>query len=292
MVLVLALAAGLWWNAGRRGAPPVAPSAGGEPKASTEKQDAALKPGATPRRVRPGKTPTAAEKAAQVERIKRDYDEIRAKTAADYTAAGTSFPGGLNAFLRQLALLERALHEDLAALLTPRELEDVEMRDTTAGQLVQRLLGDTAASEEQRREVFRVRRSFEDQFALTFDLTPPALYARESARLANQEKIRAILGDALFAAWLRGEGTDFAQITDFVARQGLPPDAALNLWRARNEFTTRRLELAARSDLSVEQRRLAQDLMLREAEVRVGAVLGPGAMEVAKQEVLNWLPRK
>jgi hypothetical protein len=95
--------------------------------------------------------------------------------SADYTAAGANFPGGMNAFLRQLALLEREMHGDFAAALTPRELEDYEMRESTTGQSVQRRLAGVAVTEEQRREVFRLQREFDDRFALVFDVTPPAL---------------------------------------------------------------------------------------------------------------------
>jgi len=50
-------------------------------------------------------TPLSPEKAARVEQIKRDYDDVRTKAAAEYSAAGRDFPGGLNGFLRQLTLL-------------------------------------------------------------------------------------------------------------------------------------------------------------------------------------------
>src|SRR5471032_1788042 len=173
---------------------------------------------------------SAADKSARIEKIRADYDEITAKISADYGAAGDKFPGGVNAFLRQLALLAREKHADLAAFLTPRELEDVEMRDTPAGQATQRQLGDTMATEEQRRAAFELERAFEDKFALTFDLAPAALLARESDRMATQAKIRGVLGDDLFGAWLRGEGTEYASTVAFAQQQGLAPGVPLDLW--------------------------------------------------------------
>ncbi len=235
---------------------------------------------------------SAAEKIAWAEQIKRDYDEIRKKVSADYTAAGTNFPGGLQAFLRQLALLEKEKHVDLAALLDPKELEDLEMRETTSGQLVQRLLGETAASEEQRRRVFRLQYEFDDRFALTFDISPPALLEREAARQALQEKICEVMGNDFFVSWLKGEGETFTQLTAFTEKQGLPAGAALDVWRAKNEFTLRRLELSARRDLTNEQLRAAQTQVRVNTEARLMAILGPGALTVAYHEVLGWLPRK
>ncbi len=235
--------------------------------------------------------PTAAEKAALIAKIKRDYDEIRLKASADYTAAGASFPGGLNAFLKQLALLEREKRADFARVLTPRELEDLELRETTAGNLVQRLLGSAPETEEQRRAVFRLQRAFEDQFALTFDLTPRALFERESARQRTQEEIRAVLGDEAFGTWLRGEGDDFPRWVEFAGKNGLPPTAPLELWRAKNEFTRRRLELAAQK-LPPEALQGAQAALAQEMEARAMQIVGPGLLQAARNDVLGWLPKR
>jgi hypothetical protein len=235
---------------------------------------------------------TAAEKVAHVERIRRDYDEMRAKVAADYAAAGGSFPGGLSAFLRQLALLEREKRADLAAVLDAVEFETWERRETPAGQLVQRLLGDTVATEEQRAAAFRLRREFDDRFALSFDLTPQVLWERETARQALQAELRAVLGDALFAAWLRGEGDDFARFGAFVSRQGLAPGVAFELWQTKNTFLRQRLEAAARPGVSPEALRATQAVLVREAEERVAALVGPGLLPLARSEVLDWLPGK
>jgi hypothetical protein len=293
-VFVLAGLAG-WWVVSRQPeSPPLAqPAARGGPQPVPPVPTSTTGGGgAAKTTVAPKSALSAAEKQARVEQIKKDYTELRAKAAAEFAAAKGNFPGGLNAFLRQLALLEREMHNDFAAFLEPRELEDLEMRDTTAGQLVQRVLGDTTATEEQRREAFRLHRGFENQFALTFDLTPPALLARERERLATQEKIHAALGDQLFGSWLRGEGPEFGQMSEFVARHGLSQDAALNLWRARNELTLRRLELAAQATLTGDALRQAQEVVTRQAEARILAILGAGALESARREALGWLPRK
>lgn len=288
-----------WWSARGRLEPAVARPALTKP-ATPSRPDAAAEGAAARRRARPPEPPaprsvSAEEKAARIEKINRDYDEIRAKSSADFSAAGASFPGGLNAFLRQLALLEREKRADLAAVLSPPELEDFELRETTAGQLVQKLLGETGATEEQRRAVFRLQRDFEDKFALTFELAPAALLQREASRHATQERIHAVLGDTLFGAWLQGEGGDYAQFAKFAAAQGLPPEAPLQLWRARNEFTLKRLELLAQHTeraQPAEQLRAAQAALAQQTEARVLSIVGQGAMPVARAEVLGWLPRK
>ena len=287
----------LWWWSSRGGRQPAAVK---RPVGQTILRVAAGSAPAGIPRARPPEPPapptlSPGEKAARVEKINRDYDEIRTKASADYSAAGPSFPGGLNAFLRQLALLEFEKRADLAAVLSPSELEDLEWRETTAGQLVQKLLGDTPATETQRRAVFRLQRAFEEKFALTFDVAPAALLQRETARHTLQEQIHAVLGDALFAAWLQGEGGDYAQFVKFAAVQGLPAEAPLQLWRAKNEYTLQRLELHAQNTerrLPAEQMRAAQAALTQQTEARILAIVGQGAMPAARAEVLSWLPRK
>jgi hypothetical protein len=235
---------------------------------------------------------SVAEKNARVEKIKRDYEEIRGKASAEYSAAGANFPGGLNAFLHQLGLLEREKRADLAKILSPDELENLELRETSAGQLVQRLLGGTNATDEQRRAVFRLQREFEDRFALTFDVAPAALFTREAARQQNQEKIRAVLGDQLFGAWLADEGGDYASFAAFAQRERLAATLPLELWRAKNEFALRRLELGTNAGFSAEQRTAATKQVAQEIEARLMNLVGGGAWHAARSEVLHWLPRR
>lgn len=233
--------------------------------------------------------PLSAAKAARVAQIKQDYDEVRAKAAADYAAAGKDFPGGLNGFLRQLALLEREKRADYAGILTPRELEDLEIKETTAGQTVQRLLGDSAATEEQRRAVFRQQLAFEDRFALTFDLKPGALLEREIVRREVNDAIRATLGDRLFLQWLRGEGADYTTMVDFATRQGLPEEASIELWRVRNDFNLGRLKINSAGAMPTTQFRAAHGELARQTELRLIGIVGAGTVQLERTGVFGWL---
>lgn len=295
-VALALLAVGGWWLGRPEGAPPesVSPASatagraepGKKPEASVNKTP--VSSAATSAAARPL---TAAEKAARIEQIKRDYDEVRAKIAAEYSAAGKEFPGGLNAFLRQLALLEREKRADFAAILDAAELEALEYRETTSGQLVTKLLDGTTASDDLKRAVFRKQLAYEDRFALTFDITPKGLLDRETARQAVQGEIRTVLGDALFTTWLRGEGSDVDGVTRLVKTHGLPPERIFELWQAKNEFVLRRLELNTRGLEAAQVKGLQRELA-REMNARVDSLLGTTVPELARREALGWLPAK
>jgi hypothetical protein len=231
----------------------------------------------------------SAEKVERIAKIRRDYDEIRAKMSSDYTAAGDKFPGGLNAFLKQLALLEREMHEDFARALTPRELEDYEMHESTTGQTLQRRLAGVATTDEQQRVVYRVQREFDDRFALVFDLSPPALWERMKVQDEARQKIRAALGDEVFAVWLNAEDPSFGAMRGLAAQKGLPQSAGDELWRIKNDWTLRKLEIAAQRGLSPEQRTAMQAAWVGQIRSRVAVLVGADALAPGV-EALAWLP--
>jgi len=150
----------------------------------------------------PRPTLSADEKALRVGKINHDYAAIRLTALRAYGEAGEAFPGGSHTLQRQLALLEREKRADLAAVLDSLELEDLELRETGAGQMVAFRLGATAATEEQRRAVFRLQREFDLRFGGVIDTTPEVFSEREKAQRELQERIRGVLGESLVSAWL------------------------------------------------------------------------------------------
>jgi len=289
VVMLLGLVTAGWrWYAGRNA--PAAPAI-----AKTVAPVEPPRPVAKPKNVvappvaRPAPVATANPAALKAERVKKilhDYEDIQAKMAADYGAAGQSFPGGLNAFMQQLALLEREKRADLAKVMAPQELEDYEISDTAAGQRMRTLLDGTAAAEEQRRAAFRAELEFNDQYGYTLDVSPAALHARETARQATQEKVRAVLGDELFGQWLQRDDPGYAGIVAWVRQQSLGDTAALALWRVKNDYMARKLEIEAQPDDTTEMRRAAA---LEEARAKASAIAGPAALESATTDVVGWL---
>ena len=227
------------------------------------------------------------EKQARVERIRRDYDDVRSRAAAEYAAAAGSFPGGLNAFLRQLALLEREKRADLAAVLSPDELDALELAESNAGQTVRRALAGTGATEAQVLAVFRLEREFQDRFALVFDLTPPALLERQRVRDEYDGRVIALLDPMDALAWLAARDGDQGLMNEWVRQRGLPPAAAFGLWKIKGDFVVRRLELKAAK--SVPPTALVD--LIRETEARLAAAAGAETVAKERDGIFRWLPR-
>lgn len=296
----IALLGAAWWAFTTRGgstAEKFAPGIAGSERARSKAAPTTspLQPTPAPETDPAPRAPAPAEisvgeKAARVAQIKRDYDEIGKRFADEFTAAGKNFPGGLNAYLRQLALMEREKWADIAGVLSPGELEDLQMVDTRAGQLVAQWLGGSPATEEQRRTVFRLQKAFDDRFALTFDTTPVALYERELQRHAMLVAIAGVLGETeLFPLWMRSDGGDYAKAAAFVSTRGLPPSTTYTLWEIRHDFTAGRLKILTQPGLLPEQIQAAQRELAKEIRAKLQGILGPDGVQ-AGAEVLNWLP--
>lgn len=236
---------------------------------------------------RGGEVLSPQEKQARVERIRRDYDDVRSRAAAEYAAAAGSFPGGLNAFLRQLALLEREKRADLAAVLSSDELDALELAESNAGQTVRRALAGTGATEAQVLAVFRLEREFQDRFALVFDLTPPALLERQRVRDEYDGRVIALLDPMDALAWLAARDGDQGLMNEWVRQRGLPPAAAFGLWKIKGDFVVRRLELKAAK--SVPPTALVD--LIRETEARLAAAAGAETVVKERDGIFRWLPR-
>ena len=148
-------------------------------------------------------------------------------------------------------------------------------------------LAGSGATEAQVRSVFRLEREFQDRFALVFDLTPGALLERQRVRDEYDGKIVALLDPMDALAWLTARDGDQGLMNDWVRQRGLPPAAALELWRIKSDFVVRRLEL--KSAKSVPPTALGD--LIRETQVRLSAAAGADTLAKERDGIFRWLPR-
>jgi hypothetical protein len=241
--------------------------------------------------ITPTRTVLAPEATAMiVGRINRDYDAITLATLAQ-TTAHREAGGDAHVFAQQLDLLERERRKDLAALLTSRELEELERRESPAGRLVAQLLGGTHATEEQRREVFRRQRAFEIEFDGDCPPSTEAALEMERAWQRTQEQIHTVLGDDLFGSWAVGGGELHAAAREFASHHGLPPHFATELRKAQYDYRLNTSALRATNNLPPHQREAAKNVLKRQSEARVMTLLGPALYQVARKDLLSWLPQ-
>lgn len=176
----------------------------------------------------------APAKIAQIEKLARDYDEMVEKIGRE---------GGGNLTEKEIAafrLLREERQRDFAALLTPEELDDLEIRRSQASTAVMGAIGDLDLSEAEFRAMVRV----EDKFLGQVDpLTghgagmPQQVFAAENAKLAA---LRTTLGAENFERYIGAIDPRYRVASGFVRDAGLAPQTAVKLWELEREGASRR----------------------------------------------------
>ncbi len=232
-----------------------------------------------------GKLTISPEKRARADKIRADYEEMRAKQSAERSADLSA--GSLNAYLQRLALLEREKHRDLAAVLSEDELADYEVSDTSTGQTIHKLLDGTPADDDMRRAAFKLQRQFDLDYGYTFDLAPASLLQREQARQHTVEAIRAVLGDQIFSIWLQRDDAAYQRFAA-LAEQQQQKGIELELWRAKNDFTLQILTLRTQN-LPADQFKASVNNLRTQSESRVTAIIGPVGVQRGGKAVFDWI---
>lgn len=171
-------------------------------------------------------------KVELVRRIVDDYADMTSQVRA--ATQGILLPEDR----AQLALLEKEKRADLAAVLTPAELEDFEMRNSPMLARTRTALTLMDATEEEFRAIYRVQLPFADA------LFPPASsYSAEQNRRRHEalrqvaDQLTVALGAARCADYTRANNTEYQGLFRLGQREGVAPDAINRAYALRTAAT-------------------------------------------------------
>ena len=229
----------------------------------------------------------APEKVDQLTAIRERYDEQRQEI---YGFGGGQLTPGER---EKLAAVEKAMHTEFAAVLTPEELEQYDLRTSNTANSLRQRLRSFDATEAEFRTLYRLQRAFDEQHAFTgAPSTPEQSRLRSEAQQGLQKQIEAELGAARFADYQRSSDYQFQQASLLVARLGLPAATATSLYDVQKEFEKRRND-AYRSSTPATRQDLPQHMtaLQEEATARITAILGGNrtVIDAYKQYGGSWL---
>ena len=223
------------------------------------------------------------DKAAAVMQVVRDFEEKRAEFYADplYT---------LNPERR--TALEREQRAALAGLLTPRELEEFDLRNSNIATSMRMQLAAFDPTEDEFRAIFRLRNEFAQQYGSTL----PAGATAEQGR-ARQEAERRV-ADQIQAALGPGRGEEYTRKADFVyvqtskilERLQLPPENTDSVVAVGRDIAARARTLETDRSLPEPSRTAQKAALYEEASRRLTPLLGGSTgLEVYRQYGGTWL---
>lgn len=152
----------------------------------------------------------SAEKREDLQQLESDYNELMQEMRRE--ARGFNLPSDQE----KLRFLAEEKRRDLAALLTPEEMEAYELRQSRTAQNLRWRATQMDAIEAEFRALFEIQREFDerhsdhDEFGNRVrGLSDEDRTARQEAEKAMRQRIRDTLGPERYAAYLRAQDNDY-----------------------------------------------------------------------------------
>lgn len=229
----------------------------------------------------------APEKAGQLAAIRERYDEQRQDIFANVRSSLTPEE---NAKVRAL---EKAMHDEFAAVLTPAELEDYDLRTSSVANNLRYTLSAFDANEAEFRALYRIQAAYDDPLQSTGSSSQDEMRARMELTKQRDAEIAAALGPERYAEYQRATDYNYRQATLLAARLGLPAETPANLYALRKDYEQRRSDLVRSVTDAASRAQMPAQLatLQQEATDRVSALLGgnPSYVEAYKQYGGSWL---
>lgn len=224
------------------------------------------------------------EKVAQVKEIIRSFDEKRSDL---YTGGFEYMADG--AKMREL---NRAQRDVLAAILSPQELEQYEMRSSDLANNLRYQLGAFDPTEDEYRTIYRLQQAMNDKVGDDYyggPRTAEQMRQREEAQKQFQEQVKAALGPERAADYERSISYDYQQTSRLVARLELPPETTKQVWDVQQDIQKRARALQRDNTLSPEQMAQQLNALNEETQTRVTTLLGDQGYQAYRQYGGSWM---
>ena len=220
-----------------------------------------------------------ADKRDALRNILQDYDEMMAKFGAQ---------GGIQlaSDKEKLRLLTAERDRDVAALLSPDELADYQMRTSASANTLRNRYGDGIASEDEFKKLYALQKAFDEKFpadAFNGRMTPDAMKARTDATLQLQSDMRAAVGDDAYAALKRASDSDIRTVDALVTRLNLPAETTDRVVASRDSYAAESQRIMADTATPFPQRREQLQTLAARAKADLTSALGAEAADAYAQ---------
>lgn len=224
-----------------------------------------------------------AGKAAEVQRIMREFDEQR------YDLHGS---GGALLEPEAVKRLEHQRREAIVALLTPAELEEFDLRNSNPAMRMRMELAAFQPTEAEFRAIFRLQRDFEERYLPVGDtsLTSAQVEQRTEARKLLELQIKSVLGPVRAEEYALKTDSYYQQIHRLTSRLELPPEIAREIHTVQQDLQGRARAVQKDVTLTAEGRQRQLAAIEEETARRLTPLLGgERGYEAYRQNIGVWL---
>jgi hypothetical protein len=230
-------------------------------------------------------------KRTSIQEVEQDYAELTSELHRE--AGRFQVPSDAEA----MRVLQESKKQDLAALLTPEEFAQYELRNS---QTTQQLRGEMAqfdASEDEFLSIYSLRKEFDERYNNNgmFGMSSRGhdqdyWKQRQEAEKQLNEQIRQALGEERYTDYRRAKDYDYQQLVAAGKRFDLPENTASQLYDFRDATLATSKRLAADDTLTAEQKKESLKNLAADMRNRVTAALGQeAATAYFNNGRMNWL---
>jgi hypothetical protein len=195
--------------------------------------------------------------------------------------------------MKQMRKLRKDMNVEMAALLSPQEYDEYQLRmsDTAMGMRMQ--LGSFDPSEQEFRDIFQSKKKFDDEYGGMFGGGNMSKEERDKMNAAQKDlnsQIKSLLGDTRYAEYERSQDWAFQSIYRVTERNGLPKESAVQVYDMKKLAEEQASKVRKDQSLTPEQRQETLFILRMETENTIQKVLKDKAWNsYQNQPGNNWL---
>jgi hypothetical protein len=178
--------------------------------------------------------------------------------------------------MKEMQKVQKEKEAELAAILTPQEKQDYELRMSQTSMMMRMQLSAFDPNEQEFRDIFKVKKQFDDEYspftAGSMDKDEQA--KRVAAQKEMDQQIKGVLGDSRYTEYQRAQDYTYQGLAKVADRQGLPKDAAVKAYDVQKAANEETQKVQSNTSLSTEQRKAALDQINSATETTLRGVLG------------------
>ena len=220
--------------------------------------------------------------------IDQDYQELIQE--AQQEMQGFTLPSDAE----KIRFLQEEKKRDLAAILTPQELADYELRMSPTAQQLRWKMTRFDGTEEEYRKIFAVQQAHDATRQLDAWGNPMNPGATDWKQRQEEEKqvnarIKEALGADRYADYIRSQNHEYQQLAAATKRLSLPPETTNEVFNLRTTVSTESQRIADNPNLTYDQKKQELAALAQKTREQVRTRLGDEASQVYLKNGMNWL---
>jgi len=220
--------------------------------------------------------------------IEQDYQDLIQEVQQEMN--GFTLPSDAE----KIRFLQDEQRRDLAAILTPAELANYELRMSKTANQLRGKMTRFDGTEEEYRKIFNIQKAFDDTqqtdaYGNPVNQGQDSWKKRQEAEKILNAQIKEVLGAERYNEYARSQNNEYQQLQAATKRLELPPETANTVFNLRFDVAAESKRIADDKDIAYDQKiQLLADLGKKTRE-QVKTQLGVEGSEVFLKSGMDWL---